>query len=95
MLEYTFFSALGLLIAFTLNYFYNPFFRNKKVFITALAFAGLVQLLADSIVVSRGFWIFNPVEMLGVFVPIIPLENLFFGFALFLFTIVVWETWQK
>lgn len=58
----------------------------------ALAFIAVIsQLIFDNIMASAGLWKFDFSQTLGIAVPVIPLENLMFGLALAIATVVSWE----
>ncbi len=92
MTEYTLAAVAMVLVGLGLNLKFNPAFRqNQKAVLWAAGIAILVQLVFDNLTVWRGFWHFNDAATLGVRLPFMPVENLFFGVALFLFTVAVWE----
>ncbi|MCX8174774.1 MAG: lycopene cyclase domain-containing protein [Candidatus Micrarchaeota archaeon] len=60
--------------------------------LAALAAAALFfQLVFDNLMTAQGLWVFDFSHTLGIAVPTIPLENLLFGLALALATVVSWE----
>ncbi len=92
MTEYTFAAVAMLLIGLGLNLRFNPVFRqNQKAVFLAVSVAAVAQLVFDNITAWRGFWHFNEAATLGIRIPFMPVENLFFGLSLFLFTILFWE----
>lgn len=91
MFEYTIVSIGALAFFWFLNEHANPFFKNKKIVFWSLGIIVFAQLVADNWAAARGFWVFNDSVTVGVRVPVIPLENLLFGTALFLCTVFFWE----
>ncbi len=92
MTEYTLAAVAMVLVGLGLNFRFNPVFReNKKAVLLASFVAVAAQLVFDNLTVWRGFWHFNDVAMSGIRIPFMPVENLLFGLALFLFTVVMWE----
>lgn len=83
-------SGLVLLLFFRFGYF----FSKPRVFWSSLVFILVAQLVFDNAAVWRGFWWFKDSSILGVRVPFMPLENVFFGVSLFLFTIFCWESFS-
>ena len=83
-MEYLIFSLVGLAVALALAYFGMLF--SKRFFI-ALALAVLFQIIFDNLAVSQGFWSFPLQERTGLLLGLIPLENVFFGVALFCFSV--------
>lgn len=90
-MEYTFVSLGVLALSALLNIAYNPAFKKAKIVAVALVVAALAQFVFDNLTVALGFWQFNEAATLGIRIPFMPLENLFFGAALFLFTVFSWE----
>ncbi|MBI5553568.1 MAG: lycopene cyclase domain-containing protein [Candidatus Diapherotrites archaeon] len=66
--------------------------NHKSLLFFGVGIALLAQLLLDNLMTFLGLWAFNPNSILGVYVPVIPAENLLFGAAMFLFTVSVWES---
>ncbi|MBI5226137.1 lycopene cyclase domain-containing protein [Candidatus Micrarchaeota archaeon] len=96
MMEYTVAAVMMFLVALGLNLKFNPVFQqNKKAVIVALAVAALAQLIFDNMTVWRGFWRFNDAATVGLRIPFMPVENLLFGLALMLFTVLAWECTAK
>lgn len=91
MTEYTLVSLGMLVLAAALNLKFNPEFKNARVVWAAVGVAVLAQLVFDNLTVAAGFWEFNDAATLGIRLPFMPLENLFFGAGLFLFTVLSWE----
>ncbi|MBI4361501.1 lycopene cyclase domain-containing protein [Candidatus Micrarchaeota archaeon] len=94
-MEYTFVSLGMLILAAGLNMAYNPAFRRRKTVLVAVSMAALAQVVFDNVTVAAGFWEFNDAATLGIRIPFMPLENLFFGLALFLFTIFFFEHFKN
>jgi lycopene cyclase domain-containing protein len=55
----------------------------------------LFQLVFDNFFTGRGLWVFNSSETMGIFVPIIPVENLFFGLEMVWFTIILYSFFSR
>lgn len=70
---------------------------ERKLVIVGVAVAVLGQLAFDNYMSSLGLWKFAPQFILGVLVPIIPIENFLFGASLFMLTIASYESglWKK
>ena len=62
-----------------------------KPLLAASLLAVFFQLAFDNIMTAAGLWTFDFSYTLGIAVPAIPLENLLFGLALMLATVVSWE----
>ena len=95
MISYTVASLFMFSVALALNARFNPVFRSKRIVLATLAVAALAQLVADNLTVLRGFWHFNDAATLGIRIPFMPLENLFFGLALCLFTVLFFEAFSR
>jgi len=91
MIEYTLLCIVALAAAYLFDHLLKTRVSSRRTFLYALALALLTQLVVDNLTAWRGFWNFNRDMMLGVRVPVIPLENLLFGIALFYSTIISWE----
>ena len=87
-MEYFIASLAGLALALALAWRQKLF--SKKLFL-ALALAVFFQLAFDNLAVSQGFWSFPIGKRSGVLLGMIPLENVFFGVALFCVSITAWE----
>ncbi len=92
MMEYTAAAVAMFLAGLGLNLKFNPVFRkNQTAIMVATGIVVVAQLVFDNLTVATGFWHFNDAATLGIRIPFMPLENLFFGLALFLFTALFWE----
>lgn len=91
MFEYTIISVIVLFVVVVLNELYNPLFKNRILIAKAIIFAVVAQLIMDNLTTWRGFWVFDESQVLGLFVPFIPIENLFFGISLMLLSILFYE----
>ena len=91
MIEYTLLCIVALAAAYFFDHLLETRVGRRRAFLYALAMALLTQLVVDNLTAWRGFWNFNRDMMLGMRVPVIPLENLLFGIALFYSTIISWE----
>lgn len=91
---YTLTAILMMLLALFLNSRFNPHFRTKSMFYVSII-AITAQLLMDNLATARGFWVFNEAAILGIYVPIIPIENILFGLALCWFTVLFFELFSK
>ncbi len=65
---------------------------ERKLVIAGVAVAVLGQLAFDNYMSSLGLWQFAPQFILGILVPIIPIENLLFGASLFMLTVASYES---
>ncbi len=91
-MEYTFEAVVMFVLAMAANLRWNPSVRqNPGAFLAALGLAALAQLIFDNATVRLGFWQFNEAAISGIRIPFMPVENLVFGLALFLFTALAWE----
>ena len=88
-MEYTMISAV-VLLAF-LYYALAVVRIPPKRLLIAVAISVFFQLIFDNFTTSLGLWHFDFSKTLGIAVPVIPLENLFFGAALAIATIASWE----
>ncbi|MBI2444820.1 lycopene cyclase domain-containing protein [Candidatus Micrarchaeota archaeon] len=92
MTEYTVAAVFMFVLGIGANFAWNPMVRkNPEALLAALGWAALAQLVFDNLTVARGFWHFNDAAVSGIRIPFMPVENLFFGMALFLFTVLAWE----
>lgn len=63
---------------------------NKRLWKTTAVFVAF-QLVLDNFFTAQGLWTFDPHRVIGIYVPFIPLENLFFGAELLWFVIVLYQ----
>ncbi len=63
---------------------------NQIFWKTAITFL-LFQLIFDNLFTYWGVWSFNSAETIGIFVPFIPIENLFFGLEMLCFTLIFYQ----
>ncbi|QLJ52766.1 MAG: lycopene cyclase domain-containing protein [Candidatus Fermentimicrarchaeum limneticum] len=91
MIEYALRCIVVLAAVYLFDHLLKTRVGRRRTFLYALAMALLTQLVVDNLTAWRGFWNFNRDAVLGVRVPVIPLENLLFGIALFYSTIISWE----
>ncbi len=61
-----------------------------RLFYTTFTFV-IFQLILDNYFTSQGLWVFNARETIGVFVPFIPIENLFFGMEMLWTTLILYS----
>ncbi len=55
--------------------------HNERLWKTTAVFV-IFQLVFDNYFTVKGLWVFNPNEVIGIFLPFIPIENLLFGIEL-------------
>jgi lycopene cyclase domain-containing protein len=67
---------------------------NRSFWITALIFAGF-QFVLDNYFTRTGIWTFNSAEVIGVFIPFIPIENMVYGFELLALTIILYSFFAR
>lgn len=67
---------------------------TPRFFFTTLIFL-VFQLFLDNYFTAQGLWVFNPTETLGIFVPAIPIENLFFGMEMLWFALVLYSFFSR
>ncbi len=97
MMEYT--LVVGIFLAFLLvldTILHTRVLRlsNRPFWITALIFAAF-QLVLDNYFTQIGIWTFNREEVIGIFVPFIPIENLVYGFELLALTIILYSFFAR
>lgn len=68
--------------------------NNHPLWGAAIVFA-LFQFVLDNYFTSRGLWMFNSNQMVGVFIPFIPIENILYGFELLLLAIILYEFFAR
>ena len=91
MMEYTAWSLAALGGVVLLDFLARThLIRPTPPFLfTTLAFLAF-QLVFDNLFTWHGIWVFNPEEVIGIYLPFIPLENLFFGLALLWGTLILY-----
>ena len=98
MLEYTILCVIAIFVVVYLDRKFETkvlhSIRYNKTRRRNFILAVCLQLIFDNITVWRGLWIFNHKELLGIFLPFIPLENLIFGVCLFLQTAIFYEKFK-
>lgn len=67
---------------------------KPRIFYTTLVFA-LFQFILDNYFTAQGLWTFNKSETLGILVPFIPIENLFFGMEMLWFTLILYSFFAR
>lgn len=92
MMEYTLAVVLGFFIVLALDgVLRTHLIRPTKRFLqTSLIVLGF-QVVFDNYFTRQGLWSFNPNEIIGLFVPTIPIENLVFGMEMLWFCLIVYE----
>lgn len=91
MMQYTLAVAIGFFLVMALDqalrtHIIRPTPRMIHTTLTFLAF----QLVFDNFFTAQGLWMFNARETMGIFVPFIPIENLFFGVEMLWFTLILY-----
>jgi lycopene cyclase domain-containing protein len=88
---YTVAAALGVLGAVLVDLFVlRTRLVTKVVFWATYPIIIVFQLLSNGILTSRGIVLYNPEAIIGVRLAYAPIEDLFFGFALVLFSLSIW-----
>ncbi|MEM4347993.1 MAG: lycopene cyclase domain-containing protein [Candidatus Anstonellaceae archaeon] len=64
---------------------------NARKLAIAASVCIFFQLIFDNLMTWAGLWIFDPGQVLGIWLPFIPIENLAFGLALMFATVAFWE----
>jgi lycopene cyclase domain-containing protein len=89
--SYTVAAAIGVMAALLLDL---AVLRTRlvlgRVFWVTYAIVVFFQLIANGVLTGRGVVVYNPAAILGVRVAYAPIEDLAFGFALVLTTLVLW-----
>lgn len=67
---------------------------EPRIVYTTIVFI-IFQLIFDNFFTERGLWVFNSAEIVGIFVPIIPLENIFFGVEMLWFTLILYSFFSR
>lgn len=67
---------------------------TPRLFYTTLVFL-IFQLILDNYFTAQGLWTFNTSETLGIMVPFIPLENLFFGMEMLWTVLILYSRLSK
>ena len=63
--------------------------HNKRLWKTTAVFV-VFQLVFDNYFTAKELWVFNPTEVIGIFLPFIPIENIFFGIVLLWLSIILY-----
>ena len=92
-MEYTIISVIAMAVCLYYSLIVMKLHSKRLVLISGISI--FFQLIFDNYMTSLGLWIFDFSKTLGITVPIIPLENLFFGLALTIATVVSWEIVTK
>lgn len=96
MMQYTLAVSIGFFLVIALDralrtHIIRPTPRMIYTTLTFLTF----QLIFDNFFTAQGLWVFNASETVGIFLPFIPIENLFFGAEMLWFTLIVFEWSQR
>jgi lycopene cyclase domain-containing protein len=67
---------------------------NRPFWITVLVFAAF-QLVLDNYFTQIGIWKFNREEVIGLFIPFIPIENVLYGLELLWLTIILYTYFSR
>ena len=96
MTEYTFAVVVGFLVVIALDrVLQTKIIRfTPRLFYTTLVFL-VFQLMLDNYFTAQGLWAFNTNETLGIMIPFIPLENLFFGMEMLWFTLILFSFFSR
>lgn len=97
MMEYTLTVGVFLVFLFVLDHVLNTRvlrLSNRPFWSTALIFAAF-QLVLDNYFTQAGIWKFNHTEVIGIFIPFIPIENLVYGFELLALTIILYSFFAR
>lgn len=97
MMEYTLATVVGLLFVFVLDYLV---LRTKIIrFTPPMVYTTIIfvifQLVFDNLFTWQGLWVFNTDETIGVLVPFIPIENIFFGVEMLWFTLILFSFFSR
>ncbi len=55
----------------------------------------LFQLVFDNYFTWKEIWVFNPNEIIGIYVPFIPIENLLFGIDMLWFCLITYSFFRN
>ena len=96
MMQYTLAVSIGFFLVMALDRALrtNIIRLTPQLVFTTLIFLAF-QLIFDNYFTTLGIWTFNMSETLGIFVPFIPIENLFFGIEMLWFTLILFEWSQR
>lgn len=90
-MSYTVAAALGVLGAVLVDLFVlRTRLVTTVVFWAAYPIVIVFQLLSNGILTGRGIVLYDPDAIIGVRIAYAPMEDLFFGFALVLFSLSLW-----
>ena len=92
-LSYTQITVYALLISVFIDMFVtkNSLLSTLRFWIS-YAIIVPFQLITNWWLTSRGIVTYNPATIIGTRIASAPIEDLFFGFAMILFTMSMWET---
>jgi lycopene cyclase domain-containing protein len=95
-MEYTLLTMVGFFLVLGLDYFLQTKIirLSLKLVYTTIIFV-VFQLIFDNLFTREGLWVFNKSETLGIFVPFIPIENLFFGIEMLWFTLILFSFFSR
>ncbi|MEV6630723.1 lycopene cyclase domain-containing protein [Actinoplanes sp. NPDC051470] len=90
-MTYTAAALLGVLVAVLVDLFVlRTRLVTRLVFWATYPIVIVFQLLSNGILTGRHIVVYDPQAIIGVRVAYAPVEDLFFGFALVLFSLSIW-----
>ncbi|GAA0803390.1 lycopene cyclase domain-containing protein [Spirilliplanes yamanashiensis] len=90
-MSYTAAALLGVAVAAVVDLFVlRTRLLTRAVFWATYPIIILFQLISNGILTGRGIVLYDPAAILGLRIVFAPVEDLFFGFALVLFTLSLW-----
>ncbi|MBM3281918.1 MAG: lycopene cyclase domain-containing protein [Candidatus Diapherotrites archaeon] len=97
MMEYTISTIIGFVIVLFLD---RILLRTKIIgFSPRMVYTTVVfivfQLFFDNYFTQQGLWSFNSAETLGVLVPFVPIENIFFGIEMLWFALILFSFFSR
>ena len=90
MTGYTLAAVLGVLVAVALDHLLGTKLLRRKAFWAAYAIVLFFQLVVNGLLTGLRIVRYDPGQIVGVRIVFAPFEDLLFGFALVLSTLVVW-----
>lgn len=98
MMEYTITALVVLAIVLALDHFLLQTriitLSNKRLWKTTAVFV-LFQFVFDNYFTWKGLWVFDRTQVIGIFLPFIPIENLLFGMELLWLTLIFYVFARK
>ncbi|QQR92926.1 MAG: lycopene cyclase domain-containing protein [Candidatus Iainarchaeum archaeon] len=98
MLAYTFAVVVGMMLLLFLDRAlirtHMLSWKNKRLWKTTGIFV-VFQLIFDNYFTAQGLWVFDRAQVIGIFLPVIPIENLLFGVELLWMALLLYAFLSK